>query len=95
MKVAGQLIFTDGQPATKIFTMENPSSLEMVYNLNGNSQGEVGLYAGVYQYAENPDPHLSAADQTAYYQEMVVNHTQTYQDTLSDAPIDAVQYRQA
>jgi hypothetical protein len=95
MKVAGQLIFTGGQPATKVFTMENPCSLEMVYNLNGNNQGEVGLYAGVYQYAENPDPHLPAANQTAYYREIVVNHTQTYQDTLSDAPIEAFEYRQA
>jgi hypothetical protein len=95
MKVAGQLIFTQGQPTTKVFTVENPSSLEMVYNMNGNALGEMGFYAGVYQYAENPKPDTPQEQQSAYFQAIVTSHTQTYLDKLSDAPLDVFDYRQA
>ncbi len=96
MKVAGQLIFTEGQPETKVFTAENPSSMEMVYNLNGKSSGELNFYAGVYQYASNPSSELPVAQQTAQYQELVINHTRTYLDTVSGLPpLDVFEYRQA
>ena len=95
MKVAGQLIFTGGQPITKVFTVENPSSLEMTYNMKGDSTAEMGFYAGVYEYAENPNSTLTLAQQTAYYQELVINHTRTYLEAVPGLPLDVFDYRQA
>ena len=94
-QVAGQLIFNEGQPTTKVFTVENPSSLEMTYNLNGQAGAELSFYAGVYQYKENPSSSLTAAQQTAYFTQLVDNNTKTALNKISDAPIDVFDYRQA
>jgi hypothetical protein len=95
MKVAGQLIFTNDQPETKIFTSENPSSLEMTYNLDGNSSTQLSFYAGVYQYPANPSPILSQAQQTLFYQAIVQEKARTYQEKVSDTPLDVFDYQQA
>jgi hypothetical protein len=95
MKVAGQLIFTDGQPETKVFTIENPSSLEMLYNLNGNSSIQLGFYAGVYQYSTKPSSDQTQAQQTLFYQAIVTENTRTYQEKFSSTPLDVFDYQQA
>jgi hypothetical protein len=95
MKVAGQLIFAGSQPTTKVFTTENPSSLEMTYNLNGKSSGTLNFYAGVYQYKANPSLELPKDQQLAQYQELVINHTRTYLDTVTGLPLDVFDYRLA
>lgn len=94
-KAVGQLIFTQGQPITQVFTPENPSSLGLTYNLDGNSSTQLGFYTGVYTYQQNPSPTSTAAQQTAYYQQMLTNYTQTYLTKMSNAPIDVFDYRQA
>jgi len=93
-KVAGELIFTGAPPTTKVFTDENPSSLEVVYNLGAKADAQMSLYAGVYTYAENPSSTLTAAQQTAYYKQLVVNNTQTALNKFSDVPLDVFDYRQ-
>ncbi len=94
--VAGELIYTNGQPETKVFTAENPSSLEIVYNLNGQTTGEVSIFAGVYEYGENPPTSLTAMEQRAQYEEIIANNTQTYlNNNFSDAPLDVFDYAKA
>jgi hypothetical protein len=75
--------------------VENPSSLEITYNLGGNSAGEMNFYAGVYEYKANPSSELTEDEQEAFYEELVANHTRTYLDKLSDSPLDIFDYRQA
>ncbi|MCW4017188.1 MAG: hypothetical protein NWF00_00660 [Candidatus Bathyarchaeota archaeon] len=95
MKVVGQLVFAGDLPTTKVFTVENPSSLEITYNLAGNSAGEINFYAGVYEYKANPSPESTEAEQEAFYEELVANHTRTYLNKISDAPLGIFDYRQA
>ena len=94
-KVVGQIIFTQGQPETKVFTVENPSALEMTYNLDGNASAELNFYAGVYEYNANPDPKLTKQQQIGFYQNLMTNHTESYQDVISDLPLDVFDYHQA
>jgi len=94
MKVAGQLVFNKGQLETpNIYTSENPSCLELFYNLNGRTQAQIDFSVGLYQF-ELPDLGRSATYQANYYQELVANNTVTYMDKVADLPLDVFNYQQ-
>ncbi|MCJ7560915.1 hypothetical protein MUO79_09930, partial [Candidatus Bathyarchaeota archaeon] len=97
MNVAGQLIFTEGQPRTKWFTEENPSCLEMLYNLNGKSKAELKFSVGVYQF--KPDTNLNADSPKKLWiehgQELLANDTIAYMNRTADLPPDVFNYQTA
>ena len=99
MKVAGELIFTEEQPQTKVFTSENPSSLEMLYNLNGRSRVEMNFYVGTYQFTDQDkaDPSFDYNQQVAFYQRKLVEPwAGNFSKFVPDAPpLDVFNYRQA
>jgi hypothetical protein len=97
MNVAGQLIFTEGQPQTKWFTEENPSCLEMLYNLNGTSKAELKFSVGVYQF--EPDTDLNANSPKKLWiehgQELFANDTIAYMNRAEDLSPDVFDYKTA
>ncbi len=97
MKVAGQLIFTKGQPEVEVLTQENPSCLELSYMLGGESKVELKFSVGVYQF--KPDSKLTkeAPEEkwTAYYQGLLAKNTKTFMQPVEDLPLDIFNYRQA
>jgi hypothetical protein len=97
MNVAGQLIFTEGQPQTTLFTEENPSCLEMLYNLNGKFKAELKFSVGVYQF--KPDTNLNAGSPKKLWiengQELLANDTITYMKKAADLPLDVFDYQKA
>jgi hypothetical protein len=95
-KVAGQLIFAEGQPDIHGGSNFNsPGILELDYNLNAQSSAELNLYAGVYQYPSNAGNGLSQQQQLYFYQDIMTQHAQTKMDNVSDAPLDTFNYLQA
>jgi hypothetical protein len=95
MKAVGQLIFKGEPPKVDPVTSENLAALAVQYNLNGSSQVEMNFYAGVYTYEENPDPALTEEEEYAEYQQMVINHTNTYLKEYEMLPLDVFDYKQA
>ncbi len=97
MKVAGQLIFTEGQPKIKVLTKENPSCLDILYNLNGKSAAELKLSIGVYQF--KPDDNLTVNSPEKlwleYGKKLLANNTKTYMQPVSDLPLYVFNYQQA
>jgi hypothetical protein len=97
MNVAGQLIFTEGQPQTTLFTEENPSCLEMLYNLDGKFKAELKFSVGVYQF--KPDANLNAGSPKKLWiehgQELLANDTMTYMRKAADFPLDVFDYQKA
>jgi hypothetical protein len=97
MNVAGQLIFTEGQPQTTLFTEENPSCLEMLYNLDGKFKAELKFSVGVYPF--KPDTNLNAGSPKKLWiehgQELLANDTITYMKKAAGLPLDVFDYQKA
>ena len=94
-KVAGQLIFAEGQPFMTGSNFDNPGTCELTYALNSNSFTELNLYAGVYQYDANAESDLNQQQELNYYQGIMTQHAQTKTDKVSDLPLDVFDYHQA
>ncbi len=86
MRVAGQLVFTGGQPQVKVFTVENPSSLEMTYNLGGQPAGGLEFFAGVYPYGAKPDPTLTLKEELNIYEAIAEQAAQDFLKVDPEAP---------
>jgi hypothetical protein len=86
MKVLGQLIFTEQQPSIYVVTSENPSGLELLYNLEGKPSGEIELFAGVYQIKGTQPSDIS---------QMLVDNLNSYKERVPDLPLDVFDYQKA
>jgi hypothetical protein len=90
MNVMGQLIFTLKQPqTTKVFTAENPSSIELLYNLESNPRARIELFVGVFQLPQN---YLDS-NQSEYIKSLMSNDTKSYTINSTDLPIDIFNYQ--
>jgi hypothetical protein len=86
MKVYGQLIFTEKQPNTYLITSENPSGLELLYNLEGKPSGEITFFVGTYQVEETT---------ASYINEILVDNLHSYLKKVADLPLDVFDYQKA
>jgi hypothetical protein len=86
--VAGQLIFTGAQP---IVTQVFKDPLEMLFNLNSQSETKINFYVGVFEY-----PNLCSSSATqAGLQELFKNNTKSYANKIAEFPLDVFDYQQA
>jgi hypothetical protein len=86
MKVFGQLIFTEQQPNIYTITSENPSGLELLYNLEGKPSGEITLFAGVYQVEDTKTSHIN---------KILVDNLDSYLEKVTDLPLEVFDYQKA
>ncbi len=93
--VAGQLIFTQGQPMTDGSNFNSPGTLGLTYNLNAASSAQLSLSASAYAYPPIPSSDSSQQQQLSYYQSIISSHANTYLNTISNAPLDVFNYLQA
>jgi len=101
-KVLGQLIYAKNQPEeVKMITPENPSGLEFVYNLHGESSAELQLFVSAFSvsddqnlYKDTPiweNPHL--IEWMDYY---LQNYLEPEPSKNADLPsLDVFDYRKA
>jgi hypothetical protein len=88
VNVAGQLIFTQVQPTV---TQVSEGPLEILYNLNAQSETDITFYVTVFEYPN----HDSSSATEAYLHKSFVNNTKSYADKIADFPLDIFDYRQA
>jgi hypothetical protein len=93
--VAGQLIFTQGQPMTDGSNFNSPGVLGLTYNLNAESSAQLSLFASAYPYPPIPSSDSSQQQQLSYYQSIISSHANTYLNTVSNTPLDVFNYLQA
>lgn len=92
VNVGGQLIFTEPEaPQIEVHTPENPSSIQLTYNLDGNSSAKIELFVGVFQV---PSAFPDEATQADYNFNLTVSNAKTYADKVSDLPIDVFNYQE-
>ena len=88
MNVAGQLIFTGAQPT---ITNVSEGPLEILFNLNSQSETKINFYVTVFEY-----PNLSSSTTTqAGLHELLMNNTKSYADKVAEFPLDVFDYREA
>lgn len=93
--VAGQIIFTEGQP----FVTDLTGYLVMDYNLAAKSNATVAFSLGVYQYEPSEElkrTPLTDVTWNELYEKLLSDHAGNYTEQEdSDLPIDVFDYRQA
>ena len=94
-KVLGQLIFAERQPEITVITSENPSGLDLLYNLQGKSSGEVQILVGVFSVTNDPAVYQDPEVKNAYFNKMLADNLSSSQEKIADLPIEVFDYRTA
>jgi hypothetical protein len=97
-KVAGQLIFKENQPSLPINVgnLGSPGVYDLTYNINGQSNTRIQIFASSYQYDANPSDELTDAQKIAYYQNIETDHAKSYDKSVANPePLDVFNYQQA
>ncbi len=85
-RVLGQVIFAQEKPKIYQITSENPSGLEMLYNLDGKPKTDIKLFVGVYQVKETSP---------SYINQIIADNLNSSQEKVADLPLDVFNYQQA
>ncbi len=94
-KVFGQLIFNKKQPEVKIVNEVYPCILELVYNLQGKSKGDIQLSVSAYSVTDNPRIYQDPAIKADYFNKIITDNLNSFQSRVSDAPLDVFDYHKA
>lgn len=84
-----QLVFPENQLNATIVLQENPDFFELVGNLEGKSNTKVEFFAGFYPYDS------SEIDQNNYLQNLILNNSQQYLNSISNSPLVFFDYQAA
>jgi hypothetical protein len=95
VKTLGQLIFTQEQPNVEIVNGENPCILELLYNLQGKSKGEIQISATAYSVTDDPQYYQDPAFTADYMNERITENLNLYHKQISDLPLDVFNYQKA
>jgi hypothetical protein len=85
-RALGQVIFAEKQPKTTVITSENPSGIEFLYNLEGQSKADIKMFVGVYQIAET---------KASYVKKVITDNLNSSQEKVADFPLDIFDYQKA
>jgi hypothetical protein len=88
MHELSQIVFPEGKLGSDVVMQENPSSYELIYNLQGNSTSKISFFVGLCQF--NPDTETNQAN---YYNNLIENNTENYLDTISNLPLNCFDYQ--
>jgi hypothetical protein len=94
-KVLGQLIFAEKQPSIYMITSENPSGLELMYNLQGESKGEIQLLVGVFSVTDDKAVYQDPETKANYINKILADNLNSYQEKIADLPLDVFDYQKA
>jgi hypothetical protein len=95
VKVLGQLIFAEKQPSVYVITSENPSGLELLYNLQGKSKGEIQLLVGVFSVTDDKAVYQDPETKASYINKILADNLNSYQEKVADLPLDVFDYQKA
>jgi hypothetical protein len=95
VKAFAQLIFNKEQPEVKKINDENPCILELFYNLQGESKGEIQLSVSAYSVTDDlrfyQDPETTAN----YFEKIITDNLNSSHEPISGIDIDVFDYQKA
>jgi len=94
-KVLGQLIFVEKQPSVYAITSENPSGLELLYNMQGQSKGEIQVSVGVFSVTDDKAVYQNPETKANYINKVMDVNLNSYQEKVADLPLDVFDYQKA
>ena len=94
-KVLGQLIFAERQPNVNVITSENPSGLELLYNLEGRSKVNIQLLVGVFSVSNDPAVYQDPDTKNAYLNKILTDNIGSSQEKIADMPLEVFNYKTA
>jgi hypothetical protein len=83
-KVVGQLIFMEGEPDLTVVTSENPSGLELLYNLGGKREATISLSVGVFEVKDTSAAAVNG---------VLSANLASFGDKVADFPLDVFDYK--
>jgi hypothetical protein len=95
VKALGQLIFIEKQPSVYVVTSENPSGLELMYNLQGNSTGAIQFLVGAFSVSDNLAIYQDPNTKANYINKILADNLNSPLKKIADLPLNVFDYRQA
>jgi len=94
VKALSQIIFTKEQPRVDVVNLDNPCILELLYNLQGKSKGEIQLSVGIFSVTNDQTVYEDPETKTSYINEILSANLNTSQEPV-DLPLDVFDYKKA
>jgi hypothetical protein len=95
VKAFGQLIFNEEQPDVEIVNSENPCILGLLYNLQGESKGEIQISVSAYSVTDDPQFYQDPETKTDYFNKIINDNLNSSQEQGSDLPLDVFDYQKS
>jgi hypothetical protein len=95
VKAFGQLIFNEEQPDVEIVNSKNPCILGLLYNLQGESKGEIQISVSAYSVTDDPRFYQDPETKTDYFNKIINDNLNSSQEQGSDLPLDVFDYQKS
>jgi len=95
VKAFSQLIFTEEQPNVEIVNGENPCILELLYNLQGESKGEIQISVSVCSVTDDPRFYQDPETKADYFNKIINDNLTSSQEQISDLPLGVFNYQKS
>lgn len=95
VKAFGQLIFNEEQPDVEIVNGENPCILGLLYNLQGESKGEIQISVSAYSVTDDPLFYQDPETKADYFNKIINDNLNSSQEQVSDLPLDVFNYQKS
>jgi len=95
VKAFGQLIFNEEQPEVEIVNGENPCILGLLYNLQGESKGEIQISVSAYSVTDDPQYYQNPEITADYFNKIITDNLNSSQEPTSDLPLAVFDYQKA
>jgi len=95
VKAFGQLIFNEEQPDVEVVNGENPCILGLLYNLQGESKGEIQISVSAYSVTDDPRFYQDPETKADYFNKIINDNLNSSQEQVSDLPLDVFNYQKS
>ena len=95
VKAFSQLIFDKEQPNVDVVNPENPCILELDYNLQGRSKGEIQISVSAYSVTDDPKIYQDPEIKAGYFNEIITKNLNLPQEPIADLPLDVFDHQKA
>jgi hypothetical protein len=95
VKALGQLIFTKEQPTMEIINNDNPCILSLLYNLQGETKGDIQISVSAYSVSDDPQIYQDSAKKADFFNTIITGNLNPSQEPISDASLSVFDYQKA
>ena len=79
----------------EIVNGENPCILGLLYNLQGESKGEIQISVSAYSVTDDPRFYQNPETKADYFNKIINDNLNSSQEQVSDLPLDVFDYQKS